>query len=110
MLALFDETHGQNHWSQTGFSSRQMHTNFAGLAKQLAASGFACESHASGLLQAAVAQVYARAGILSAPRRRNGRCRGEVCRAIAPGDGHIESAFPGTLCRLNAASFPEEST
>jgi hypothetical protein len=58
MLALFDETHGQNHWSQTGFSSRQMHTNFAGLAKQLAASGFACESHASGLLQAALAQAH----------------------------------------------------
>src|SRR5437016_4333090 len=29
-LALFDTNHGQRNWAQTGFNSREMHTNFVG--------------------------------------------------------------------------------
>jgi hypothetical protein len=43
-LALFDDTHGQPNWSQTGFSSRQLDTNFAGLTEQLCRWGFRCQA------------------------------------------------------------------
>ena len=41
---LFDETHGQAHWSQTGFTSRQRHTNFAGMAALFERLGADCHS------------------------------------------------------------------
>jgi hypothetical protein len=37
--ALFDASHGQDHWSQTGFPSRELHTNFSGMATFLARRG-----------------------------------------------------------------------
>jgi len=43
-LALFDDTHGQLNWSQTGFPSRERHTNFAGLAGMLRRQGLDCGS------------------------------------------------------------------
>jgi hypothetical protein len=39
---LFDATHGQANWSQTGFSSREMHTNFAGVMQALCRLGCTC--------------------------------------------------------------------
>jgi hypothetical protein len=41
-LALFDDTHGQSNWSQTGFPSREISSNFSGIAEALAARGFDC--------------------------------------------------------------------
>ena len=35
--AVFDARHGQRHWAQTGFASREMHTNFAGVMESLGA-------------------------------------------------------------------------
>ena len=43
-LALFDASHGQTNWAQTGFPSREMHTNFAGLTEILCRRGFHCGS------------------------------------------------------------------
>jgi hypothetical protein len=39
---LFDATHGQANWSQTGFPSREMHTNFAGVMQALCRLGCTC--------------------------------------------------------------------
>lgn len=41
-IAIFDDTHGQPHWSQTGFPSRELSTNFSGLAESLTSRGFDC--------------------------------------------------------------------
>jgi hypothetical protein len=38
-LALFDATHGQAHWAQTGYPSREMHSNFDGLRQALCGLG-----------------------------------------------------------------------
>jgi len=42
-IALFDESHGQANWAQTGFPARLMTTNLAGLAGLLRRQGFQCE-------------------------------------------------------------------
>jgi hypothetical protein len=44
LLALFDAGHGQVNWAQTGFPSRELHTNFAGLTEILCRRGFQCQS------------------------------------------------------------------
>src|SRR5688572_6443575 len=41
-LSVFDASHGQPNWAQTGFTSREMHTNFAGLMEILCLAGFQC--------------------------------------------------------------------
>lgn len=41
-LTVFDASHGQPNWGQTGFSSREMHTNFAGLMELLCRFGYTC--------------------------------------------------------------------
>lgn len=41
---VFDATHGQPNWSETGYPSREMHTNFAGVAQALCRLGCACVS------------------------------------------------------------------
>lgn len=41
-LALFDDTHGQPNWSQTGFPSRELSSNFSGIADAIADLGFDC--------------------------------------------------------------------
>ncbi len=41
-IALFDASHGQPNWAQTGFPSREMQTNFAGLTEILCRLGFQC--------------------------------------------------------------------
>jgi hypothetical protein len=41
-LALFDVAHGQPNWAQTGFASREMHTNFAGIMELLCRLGCIC--------------------------------------------------------------------
>ncbi len=43
-IALFDASHGQPNWGQTGFPSREMHTNFAGLMEILCRLGCRCVS------------------------------------------------------------------
>ena len=43
-LALFDAGHSQTNWAQTGFPSRELHTNFAGLTAVLCRLGFQCQS------------------------------------------------------------------
>ena len=45
-VALFDTSHGQSNWAQTGFPSREMHSNFAGLTEILCRLGFLCRSTA----------------------------------------------------------------
>jgi hypothetical protein len=50
-LAVFDASHGQANWAQTGFPSREMHTNFAGLTEVLCRRGFQCRSTGSEPLQ-----------------------------------------------------------
>ena len=42
--ALFDASHGQTNWAQTGFPSRELHTNFAGLTELLCRRGWHCRS------------------------------------------------------------------
>lgn len=41
-LVLFDSNHGQRNWAQTGFSSREMHTNFVGVMELLCRLGCVC--------------------------------------------------------------------
>ena len=41
-VALFDASHGQPNWAQTGFPSRELQTNFAGLTEILCRRGFLC--------------------------------------------------------------------
>ncbi len=50
--AVFDASHGQANWAQTGFPSREMHTNFAGLTEILCRRGFHCRSTGSESLTA----------------------------------------------------------
>ena len=41
-VAVFDASHGQPNWAQTGFSSREMHTNFMGVMEILCRLGCLC--------------------------------------------------------------------
>ena len=41
-FALFDDSHGQPHWSQTGFPSRELGTNFSGIAAAFIQRGVDC--------------------------------------------------------------------
>lgn len=41
---VFDATHGQPNWSQTGYASREMHSNFAGVTQALCRLGCTCAS------------------------------------------------------------------
>lgn len=41
-LAVFDASHGQANWAQTGFTSREMHTNYAGMMELLCRLGCTC--------------------------------------------------------------------
>jgi hypothetical protein len=43
-IVLFDASHGQPNWAQTGFTSRELHTNFAGINEHLSHLGFLCLS------------------------------------------------------------------
>jgi hypothetical protein len=43
-IALYDASHGQANWAQTGFPSRELHTNFAALTETLCRSGCECRS------------------------------------------------------------------
>ena len=43
-VALFDASHGQPNWAQTGFTSRELHTNFAGITERLCRMGFRCQA------------------------------------------------------------------
>ncbi|MGE3312928.1 MAG: hypothetical protein AB7O66_23410 [Limisphaerales bacterium] len=40
--ALFDDTHGQANWSQTGFPSRELGSNLSGIAEALVVRDFEC--------------------------------------------------------------------
>ena len=55
--AVFDATHGQANWSQTGYPSREMHTNFAGLAQNLCRLGCTCVAMNERPLVKALAQA-----------------------------------------------------
>ncbi len=41
-VACFDDTHGQRHWAQTGFPSRELDTHLAGLTELLCRLGCHC--------------------------------------------------------------------
>lgn len=45
-LAIFDANHGQRNWAHTGFSSREMHTNFVGVMELLCRLGCLCATTA----------------------------------------------------------------
>lgn len=49
-LAIFDASHGQPNWAQTGFASRELGTNCSGLTEALCRHGFLCENVAKGQL------------------------------------------------------------
>src|SRR5262245_3343988 len=57
LRALFDAAHGQANWSQTGFSSRQMHSNFAGLTQLLTQMNCTCAQHSAVRLTNALGEV-----------------------------------------------------
>ena len=54
---VFDATHGQPNWSQTGYPSREMHTNFAGLGQRLCRLGCSCVALNERPLAKALAQA-----------------------------------------------------
>ena len=56
-LALFDDTHGQPNWAQTGFPTREWHTTFAGLAGMLLRRGLDCGSVRPRLLSDRLSQA-----------------------------------------------------
>jgi len=78
-IALFDASHGQPNWAQTGFTSREMHTNFAGLTEMLCRLGFRCRTTTNG---ESLAQHLPKAKLLVLPsptgrydvRRERWRC------------------------------------
>ncbi len=43
-VVVFDASHGQANWAQTGFTSREMHSNFAGLTETFCRLGFHCRT------------------------------------------------------------------
>jgi hypothetical protein len=56
-VALFDASHGQPNWAQTGFPSRELHSNFAGLTEILCRLGFRCCRTSGPLLAPQLAPV-----------------------------------------------------
>ena len=57
VVAIFDASHGQANWAQTGFTSREMHTNFAGVMELLCRLGCTCSSTAGQPLSPFLAQA-----------------------------------------------------
>ena len=55
-IALFDASHGQKRWAQTGFPSREMHTNFSGVTEALCRRGLDCRSTGDAPLAKQLAQ------------------------------------------------------
>ncbi len=49
-VACFDDTHGQRHWAQTGFPSRELDTHYAGLTELLGRLGCHCRRTAGAPL------------------------------------------------------------
>ena len=43
-VAIFDDTHGQPNWRQTGFPSRELDTNCSGLVDVLRRMGYDCRN------------------------------------------------------------------
>ena len=62
-LTVFDASHGQPNWAQTGFTSRELHTNFAGVMELLCRFGLTCAP--TGLEP--LPQLLARARLLVIP-------------------------------------------
>jgi hypothetical protein len=62
-LAVFDAGHGQPNWAQTGFASREMHTNFVGVMEALCRLGCLCAPTGDQPL----AKYLARAKLLVVP-------------------------------------------
>ena len=62
-LAVFDASHGQPNWAQTGFASREMHTSFVGVMETLCRLGCLCAPTAEQPL----AKSLARAKVLVVP-------------------------------------------
>jgi hypothetical protein len=56
-LVLFDAGHGQRNWAQTGFSSREMHSNFAGAMELLCRMGCICVATSNRLVPATLARA-----------------------------------------------------
>lgn len=56
-LALFDASHGQPNWAQTGFTSREMHTNYAGLMEMICRLGCRCATSSQPLSSARLADT-----------------------------------------------------
>ena len=43
-VAFFDDSHGQSRWNETGFPSRELHTNLAGIHSLLQEIGYECQA------------------------------------------------------------------
>jgi len=63
LVAVFDASHGQPNWAQTGFSSREMHTNFVGVMEILCRLGCLCTPTG----EQGLTQSLARAKLLVVP-------------------------------------------
>jgi len=70
-VAMFDASHGQPNWAQTGFTSREMHSNCAGLMEMLCRLGCRCATSreplsASGLSEARLLVIPSPTGCYNA--------------------------------------------
>lgn len=74
-LALFDSKHGQNRWAETGFTSREMHTNFVGVMELLCRLGCVCATTAGE----SFSQCLPRARILVVPTSTGEYDRSHKC-------------------------------
>ena len=74
-LAIFDDRHGQKNWSQTGYSSREMHTNYAGVTELLCRLGCTCAP--TGL--APLSELLPRARLLVVPPSTGSYHAGKKC-------------------------------
>ena len=56
-IAFFDASHGQPNWAQTGFTSREMHTNYSGLMEMVCRLGCRCATSGQPLSAARLADT-----------------------------------------------------
>jgi len=106
-LALFDVGHGQPNWAQTGFTSRELGTNCAGLTEMLCRLGLRCESVTAGQLEAKLPR--SRLLVIPPPTgrydERKERWRPERRTLFSPADIASILAFLHSGGRLLAFSY-----
>lgn len=79
-LAIFDANHGQRNWAHTGFTSREMHTNFVGVMELLCRLGCLCATTAGEPLS----ECLPRARLLVIPTSTGDYDRSRKCWHSSP--------------------------